>query len=173
MPITSSNRLIKIGIFAALLVGVFILVFTIFGNDKNPVSAKQVSDALSSLGFEASDTTEDYRKAWSVDEALQNAVSCETDNLRFDFFVFIDNDTASYIKERYSAYISDELYIPTAIERKEGIGKNTLHAITASGVYTICVRVDNTVVFAYCSEENASVLNSILQDIGYLDKDNK
>ena len=37
-------------------------------------------------------------------------------------------------------------------------------------MYTVCMRVENTLVFAYCDEENATNLNNILIGIGYFEE---
>jgi len=44
------------------------------------------------------------------------------------------------------------------------------YTIKANGLYTICMRVDNTLVFAYCNEQNAGKLNAIMIGIGYFDE---
>ena len=56
------------------------------------------------------------------------------------------------------------------IEVSEGSANYMLYTIKANGLYTICMRVDNTLVFAYCNEENASKLNAIMIEIGYFDE---
>ena len=45
-----------------------------------------------------------------------------------------------------------------------------LYTIKANGLYTINMRVANTLIFAYCDEENASKLNAIMKEIGYFDE---
>lgn len=93
------NQKRKIGlivIFAGgiiLLVAVLIYVFT-DGQQKTPVTCQQVTTALSNLEYTPSDTTDAYLKQ---DSHLKSSVAIETDNIRFDFFEFDNDNSASNV----------------------------------------------------------------------------
>ena len=44
-----------------------------------------------------------------------------------------------------------------------------LYTLKADGTYTVNMRVENTLVFAYCRTENAARLDAVMRGIGYFD----
>lgn len=152
----------------ALLAVIWIVIFTKAG-PKAPATAPQVSAALAENGLNAADLTEAYRKKWAIDTALKAAVGTEKSDLRFDFFVFDTANTAERIRKNYQTFIREERYATPNIEVSEGAANFVLYTLKADGTYTVNMRVENTLVFAYCRTENAERLDAVMRGIGYFD----
>lgn len=164
-------KLILFPILVVLLL-VVILIIAVFtkGHPKTPATVEKVFNAIENNGFVGADITSDYQEKWDMSNELQNAIAFEDDDIRFDFFVFDNEKTAEHIRKKYRTYIKENRYDIPNIEISEGSANYMLYTIKANGLYTICMRVDNTLVFAYCNEENASRLNAIMIEIGYFDE---
>ena len=156
-------------VVVALIVGIFIYIFAVKG-PKTPATAQLVQEVFESNELMYGDVTVDYREKWNVDDMLQKAVACEKDDLRFDFFVFDSEASAEQIRKQYRSYIRENRYSTPNIEVSEGVSNYMLYSIKAAGMYTVCMRVENTLVFAYCDEENATNLNKIMIGIGYFEE---
>lgn len=162
-----SIKLVLLPILVVALLVLFLSVVFTKGNPKTPATAEQVTSALEKNGFDVFDLTSDYQEKWNMDSVLKNAVVCEEDDLRFDFFVFDNEQNADYVRIKYQTYIRENRYANPNIEISEGATNYTLYTIKAKGVYTINMRVANTLVFAYCNEDNANKLNAIMRELGY------
>lgn len=156
-------------IVVVLIVAIFIYIFAVKG-PKTPATMQLVQEVFESNGLMYGDVTEDYREKWNVDDMLQSAVACEKDDLRFDFFVFDSDASAEHIRKQYQSYIRENRYDNPNIEVSEGVSNYMLYSIKAAGIYTINMRVENTLVFAYCNEENAADLYKIMVGIGYFEE---
>ena len=165
-----SFKLVLLPVFVVALLAVFLIIVFTKGHSKTPATVEQVSSALEKNGFVVVDLTNDYQEKWNMDSALKNVVVCEEDDLRFDFFVFDSEENADYVRVKYQTYIRENRYANPNIEISEGATNYTLYTIKAKGVYTINMRVANTLVYAYCNEENANKLNAIMRELGYFDE---
>lgn len=156
-------------VVVALIVFIFVYIFAVKG-PKTPATPQLVQEALTTNELPYADLTEDYREKWNVDDMLQSAVGCEKDDLRFDFFVFDRDASAESYRKQYQSYIRENRYSNPNIEVSEGVSNYMLYSIKAAGMYTVNMRVENTLVFAYCDEENADSLNRIMVGIGYFEE---
>lgn len=156
-------------VVVALIVFIFVYIFIVRG-PKTPATPQFVQEVLTTNELPYADITEDYREKWNVDVMLQSAVACEKDDLRFDFFVFDSDASAEHIRKQYQSYIRENRYDIPNIEVSEGVSNYMLYSIKAAGMYTINMRVENTLVFAYCNEKNAADLNKIMVGIGYFEE---
>ena len=156
-------------IVVVLIVAIFVYIFTVKG-PKTPATPQLVQEVFESNELMYGDVTKDYREKWNVDDMLQSAVACEKDDLRFDFFVFDSEANAEQIRKKYRSYIRENRYSTPNIEISEGVNNYMLYSIKAVGMYTVCMRVENTLVFAYCDEKNAADLNKIMVGIGYFEE---
>lgn len=163
-------KLILFPILVVTLLAVILIVVFTKGHPKTPATVENVFNVIESNGFVGANITGDYQKKWDMGNELQNAIAFEDGDIRFDFFEFDSNETAEHIRKQYRSYIRENRYYNPNIEVSEGAANYMLYTIKANGLYTICMRVDNTLVFAYCNEENASKLNTIMIEIGYFDK---
>ena len=166
----SNLKLILFPIIVVVLIAlIFVYIFAVKGA-KTPATPQLVQEVLETNKLTCKDAAEDYREKWNADDMLKSALSCEKGDLRFDFFVFDNAAGAEHIRKKYWSYIRENMYSIPNIEVSEGVMNYTLYSIKADGTYAVIMRVENTLVFAYCSEENASALNKIMAGIGYFDE---
>lgn len=163
-------KLVLFPILVVVLLAVILIAVFTKGHPKTPATVEKVFHAIENNGFVGANITSDYQEKWGMGNELQNAIAFEDDDIRFDFFEFDSYTNAEHIRKQYRSYIRENRYDIPNIEVSEGAANYMLYTIKANGLYTICVRVDNTLVFAYCNEENASKLNAIMIEIGYFDE---
>lgn len=162
-------KLILFPILVVVLLAVILIAVFTKGHPKTPATVEKVFNAIENKGFVGADITSDYQEKWDMGNELQNAIAFEDNDIRFDFFVFDNDKNSEHIRKQYRSYIRENRYDIPNIEVSEGAANYMLYTIKANGLYTICMRVDNTLVFAYCNEENANKLNAIMIEIGYFD----
>lgn len=163
-------KLILLPILVVVLLAVILIVVFTKGHPKTPATVEKVFNALEINGFIGTDLTSVYQEEWNIGNALKNAIGCEENDIRFDFFVFDNEKNAEGIRKQYQSYIRENRYAYPNIEISEGSANYMLYTIKADGLYTINMRVANTLIFAYCNEENAGRLNAIMTKIGYFDE---
>lgn len=156
--------------FAALLLVCILLYVFLSRSPKTPATVELVTKALEENGFVAVDLTEQYREKWEVGDTVVAAVCTEKEDIRFDFFVFDSEQSAEHIRKQYQSYIRENRYDTPNIIVDEGIYNYILYTIKAKEMYTVNMRVENTLVFAYCNAENMSYVQNIMKDIGYFEK---
>ncbi len=166
---TGTLRAVMLTASAVVLLAVIWIVIFTKASPKTPATAPQVSAVLAENGLIATDLTGAYREKWSIDTALKAAVGTEENDLRFDFFVFDTANTAERFRKDYQTFIREERYATPNIEVSEGAANFVLYTLKADGLYTVNVRVENTLVFAYCRTENAERLDAVMRGIGYFD----
>lgn len=169
MSKTDKLRAVVLTASAVALLAVIWAVIFIKASPKTPAAAPQVSAALAENGLTGADLTDAYREKWAVGTALKAAVGTEKSDLRFDFFVFDTANTAERIRKNYQTFIREERYATPNIEVSEGAANFVLYTLKADGTYTVNMRVENTLVFAYCRTENAERLDAVMRGIGYFD----
>lgn len=167
MWLNQKRKIGLIAIFAGgmiLLVAMLIYVFT-NGQPKTPVTCKQVTAVLSNLEYTPSDTTEAYLKQ---DSHLKNSVAVETDNIRFDFFEFDNDNSASNVyTHAYKQILNYRNGYVEDVETEEYYANYRLYSLKTTGMYYLTIWVDNTAIYAYCDEEYTGELGEILTAIGY------
>ncbi len=162
------KNVVKVSAALGALFGVFLLVLAITGHSKTPATAEQVRGILVSQDFEPADTTQPYREKWGKNgHSLIQAVSAEVEDIRFDFYLFDSDKSAEYIRKLYQSYIRDNRYDLPNAEIKEGAANYVIYTIKAGGMYTVNIRVGNTLVYAESDEENASKINGIVLAMEY------
>lgn len=166
----SNLKFILFPIIVVVMLAAILIVVFINGQPKTPATAEQVHDVLANKGYTAVDLTDDYRKELGVGDKLINAVSAEVDDIRFVFFVFDSDESAEAVRKQYQSFINTNRYAAQNIEISEGATNFMKYTIIAKGLYTINMRVSNTLIFAECKEENAGKLSDIMIEIGYFDE---
>ena len=146
------------------------MLLVMIGNDPiEPVTAEQVCDVLIFQGYDPMDTTQFYRDKWDdINQKLTNAVSVSTSDFEFTFFVFDSDSAASQTYKSYRSWIrSNRFGVPNA-EHDTHLGNCLIYWIKTHGTYTVDIKVANTVVFAWCDEEqHISKINDMINAIGY------
>lgn len=167
MWLNQKRKIALIVIFAGgmiLLVAMLIYAFT-DGQPKTPVSCQQVTTALSNLEYIPSDTTDAYLKQ---DSHLKSSVAIETDHIRFDFFEFDNDNSASNVyTHAYKQILNYRNGYIKDVETEEYYANYRLYSLKTTGMYYLTIWVDNTAIYAYCDEEYTGELGKILSAIGY------
>lgn len=162
------KNVIKVSIALGALIGIIVIVISITNNPKTPVAADRVWDILEAQGFEPVDTTQSYKDDWGDNgNILNNSVSTQVDDISFNFFVFDNDKSAEYVRRLYRSYIRDNRYFIPNVEIKEGNSNYLIYTLKANGLYSVVIRVENTLVFAYSDEENAEKINDIILEMEY------
>ena len=162
------KNLIKISIVLGVLIGIIVIVFSITNNPKTTVTSEKVWDILEIQGFEPVDTTQLYRDDWKVDgNILLEAVSIQTDDISFNFFVFDSDKRADYVRGLYRTYIRDNRYNIPNVETRESMANYMIYTLKANEMYSVAIRISNTLIFAYSDEKNASKIDNIILEMGY------
>jgi hypothetical protein len=123
---------------------------------------------LVARGHAALDITEMYReKDEGFKETLLNCVAFEEDDVHFEFFVFNNKSSAIDVYgQAYTKIILEKNDI-AKVEHDTQIANYSIYTLKARGTYNVAIYVGNTAVYAYCNEENAEQIASILREIGY------
>lgn len=162
------KNFIKVSIALGTLIGIIMIVISTTNKPKTPVTTDQVWDILEAQGFEPVDTTQIYKDDWGDSgNILKNSVSTQVDDISFNFFVFDSDKSAEYVRTLYLNYIRDNRYSIPNVEITEGISNYLLYTLKANGLYSVVIRVGNTLIFAYSDEENAEKINDIILEMKY------
>lgn len=168
------NKKKKIGltilfISGLLLLGVILIYALSDGQPKMPTTCQQVTTVLSDLGYVPSDTTSLYLEN---DTQFKSSVAIENKKIRFDFFEFDNENSATNVYRNACNQMLD--YRSSGnISNSEGYANYSMHSLKSSGVYYITIRVGNTALYAYCDEDYMGELRKILSGIGYCENSDK
>lgn len=156
------------------VVSVFFIVgyFVIVKNAITPLDTPtdtQVWDVFTSHGYTPIDLTDMYVEQ-NPNAGLVKSVTIKTDNFQLDFFTFDSEQaansstsaTANHIKKVKRQYVNNcvETYV-----YRVNIYNLTL---TAGGKYYFLTQINDTVLYAYGTEESSSEILSIADELGYL-----
>lgn len=132
-------------------------------------TGEQVWDVFSSHGYTPLDLTDMYVEQ-NPNAGLVKNVTIKADNFRLEFFSFdseqaadrVTGATANDIKEVKRQYVNNcvETYV-----YRVNIYNLTL---TAGGKYYFITRINDTVLYAYGTEESSSEILSIAEELGYI-----
>ncbi len=148
------------------LIGV-ILCFSLIGKPTS-VSAEKISEILVSYDLQPMDITasayDNFQGA-----GLEKCIVAEDGDMRFEFYIFDNSGNARRVyQEAHAIIVTTKMDVPRVQIEYGKIGYR-YYSLTAGGNYSVTTYVDNTAIYAYCSEENQSKTVSILDDIGYVD----
>lgn len=167
-----AKTFISIAIVLGVMFGVFMLVLALIDNPKTPATIEQVRTIIENSGFDPIDSTDIYNDAWhdQVGDIVTEAVSFVHDDISFDYFIFNSDASAEMARKKSQSYIRSNRYGTPNIEISEGVSNYLIYTLdaTSKGLYSVNIRVGNTLVFAYCNSENKSEINNILFEIDYL-----
>lgn len=163
-----ANQRKKDFIISMAMIGGFVLAFVAFigifsGTPKTPATADSVWTILENNGYEPIDSTEEYKEKWY--SGVTKVVSMTDDDVNFNFFVFSDDETADQARGEYISYIRWNRYGVPNIEISEA-GKE-LYDLYSDGMYSVDIKVGNTLIFAYSDEENADKIKKIVSEMDY------
>ena len=165
----TGKDILKVFAVLAVMFGIF-MILVIAGNDLiAPVTAEQVWDVLESQGYDPVDTTQFYRDTWSdTNQKITSAVSVSTSDFELTFFVFDSDNDALQIYRSYRSWIRNHRFGVPNMKYDTALGSCQIYWIKTHGTYTVDIRIENTLVYAWCDEEeHISKINHIINAIGY------
>lgn len=161
--------LLKLAAIYGVMFGGFFLFIYVISDPIDPVTAEYVWDVLEAQGYDPIDTTQYYQESWSdTRHEITNAITVVTDEFEFNFFVLSTEERASWLYRSYRSYIWQHRYSPSSPEHDTRLGNCLIYWVKARNKYTVDIRIANTVLYAYCdNEEYMSKINEIVRAIGY------
>ena len=146
----------------------FFFYIAFFPESKTPATPEQMWDVFVSQGYEPHDATQRYIKEYpNAEDVLICCYVVETDDLHFEYHNFNNDGDAFNIYQQARSYLYDEnAHLPSA-ETEKSMSNFSIYTITAGGKYSVAIWVGNTAIYAYCDEENASLIDEIRKEIGY------
>lgn len=163
------KNLIKLVLAVGLLFGILFLLLFISNKPKEVATCEQVISVLQELNYNYADLTDEYIDKWDAADTLQKAISAESENIRFDFFVFDSVSIAEEYRKSYRSHAYTNYYKRPNNENKDHMSNWNQYILETDEMYVICIRVDNTLLYTYCEVEHKSELRNLVSEIGYLD----
>lgn len=163
-----AKNAIKLLLAVGMLVGVIAIVFSITNQPKTPVTAESVWEIMESQGHTPIDTTEIYKKEWGENgNILTQSIGIKKDDVIFNYFVFDSTESAEYVRKLYQTYIRDNRYFIPNVEIKEGKANHVVYTLEANGLYSVNIRVENTLIFAHSDTKGMDAVNQIIIEMDY------
>ena len=164
------------GIFLSFLIGFHLAAADIFNSQSSSTQLPAVTEklhfsdvhtALSTRGFETANIPTTY---WFYDEdKLTNVVSGIKGTTGFEFYEYSDGETTDRVYHRISYDIAQDMEPAQRAEYETELSKGgKMFTATQNGVYYIVLYQNNTVVYAYSSEDTNEI-QEILVELGYCD----
>lgn len=163
------KNFIKLIVAFGILVGIIVLLLYITNQPKPPATSEHIVKALQDLNYNYEDLTEEYIEQWKCDEILQKAISAESENIRFDFFIFDSVSAAEEYRKSYRSHIYTNYYKRPSNENKDHMSNWNQYILETDEMYVVCTRVDNTLLYAYCRVDHKAELHNLVTKIGYFD----
>lgn len=170
MKLLSNKELIFIPILVVSMIVIMLTYLAFKGRPKTPASIEKVEIVLSNHDLTYSNETDYYEAQWENNNTLKNALIANSGDIYFCYFVFDNKDDAEKLRANNRSYIREHRFSIPNTEVSEAISNYILYTLKCEVGYTVSMRVENTVVYAYCNEENTNVIKTIMQEIGYFEK---
>lgn len=132
------------------------------GGEKTPATCEEVSRKLAELGYDSVDVTDSHRDEIN---SLRRCIYTQKDNLEFFFFELNDFNSAFSLHASNNSQISMKGKYNDWSEHHDNYSRYSL--LTYDDIYYDSVLVENTVVYARCSNENKEELYKIITAIKY------
>ena len=133
-----------------------------------PASYDQVWNVLEEHGYPPYDNTEAWRTSGDVESVI--SVHDDANAFQLEFFTFSTDDQAHYTVQQFHSYILENLRVPSGESQimREQVGNFTFWSRVARDRYMVLVRIENTVFFIQCHDEERPEINALLKELGYL-----
>lgn len=153
------------------VITIVIAVFAIFsyaitnGQPKEPITCVQFDQIAEKLGYETTDSTEQYRKQFG--DVVIGGRGIHSDVLRFEFLEFADDDSAlSLWTGCYKEIIKNRSQ--NDVEYENNFSNYSQYALKSLGKYYTVINVGNTTVLAECAnEQTINEIINILAEMKY------
>lgn len=174
----SGGGLIILSVLTAVLLLAFLTkammpMISAGNNGKESVSQQSTIDHLEVkriLEEKAFNTVDMPTSYWFInEEKLMYVASKEKNGVKIEFYEYCDGETTDlvYNKISYDFNQSLESKERAAYERELQRGGKAFE-ITVNGVYKVAAYTDNTLIYGSCPSEAKSLVDEILEEIGYI-----
>lgn len=168
----SFKGILRLIVTLAAILGIIFLMLSLTNPSKTPATAEQVETVLKKQGFEVVDTTKTHKEQLgeNMGYTLTSSTSVFADDIEFTFYVFADDNSAEKIRGVLQSWIWENRFSVPNVEFSEAHGNYVAYTLKAHGMYSLNVRVGNTLVFAISDEESAPKILDIMAAIGYFEE---
>ena len=133
---------------------------------KEIATAEQVWDAIVQAGYQPVDATELYTEDMP---GLIQCIAFEKDDEYFNFYVFQDHRGSGNLYGQIASHININYSGAERAEYTKAQSNYCIRTVAVHGRYVVDIYVGNTVVYAYCDENNQQGIANVLRTIGYFD----
>ena len=161
--------IVGLGIAVGILVGILAVVLSVTAaGERTPASSNQVWNVLEQHGFAPQETTEEWRKSGDIQRVI--GVHDDANAFQLEFFTFDTDDQAHYVVQQIHSHVRENLYVPNgeSIIMQHQVGNFTFWSRVAHDRYMVITRIENTVFFIHCHDEERPTINALLKELGYL-----
>ena len=135
---------------------------------RTTASTNQVWKALEAHGYPPYETTEEWRTSGDVQRVI--SVRDDANAFQLEFFTFDTDDQAHYVVQQFHSHIRWNFHVPSneSMIVRHQVGNFTFWSRVADDRYMVLTRIENTVFFIHCNDEERTEINQILEELGYL-----
>lgn len=152
------KRFLKMGVWAALLIGAFLL--TACGSQK-AITGDDFLDKMEAKGYEVFDISDQYSA-----DIIYQALIAQKDDYQIEFYDLMSTDDAisafDYNKSDFES-LQGAYTKNTNVEFKNG----ARYTLTIDGSYKLISRIDNTFIYLDIPEEYKNEVVKVLKELGY------
>lgn len=159
----------RLAVAVGILVGIVVVVICVSeSGSRTPATYIDVQSVLERYGYQPYDATEEWQNSGDVEKVL--SVRDDENTFQLEFFTFSTEDQAHYVVQQFHSYISEHFRVSSneSQEMKTQVGNFTFYSRVAHDRYLVLTRIQNTVFFIHCADEERSEINAILKELGYL-----
>lgn len=143
-----------------LLAGMILFSFKVCFQTK-AIGIEQFAGTMKGNGYGTADTTEKIRQEWKIGSLLEESCSVETDDIRIDFCMMDSVGSAR------SLYNGMNLPVSDGAEQNHNRINYNFTSMENEILYTVKIRVGNTVIYGASQIEQKQKLIGLLERIEY------
>ncbi len=151
----------------SFLIGLFLLIINIGENKTSPTN-EQVHTALENQGFFPSDFTEEYIEEYP-DRKIVSVIGHRKGEMRIEFFELEDSKSARTIYSIIDQIIIDARGNDRRADRRTSMQSYAIHTYYVDDKNYWLARIDNTVIYGFCYDDDYEKLLTVMTELGYTD----
>ena len=147
----------------ALVVCTFLLVILLTGCGKTPVDAEKFKSVMEGKGLQALDYS-----TYAQSEGAESAVFANDKEGKISGG-YLKYESVDRAKTEYESEVKEveKNKVSGSINTSVSVGNYDKYTLTYSGKYSVVERVEDTIVFLVADEDQKSVVENILKELGY------
>lgn len=151
----------------SFLIGLFLLIINIGENKTSPTN-EQVHTALENQGFFPRDFTEEYIEEYP-DRKIVSVIGHRNGEMRIEFFELEDSKSARTIYSIIDQIIIDARGNDRRADRRTSMQSYAIHTYYVDDKNYWLARIDNTVIYGFCYDDDYEKLLTVMTELGYTD----